>query len=122
MRLGMWNRLYVVVAALALLVVPLAAEVKMMGSRDQTITDQQHFCIKMNDQVRAKDINLWLKGNQMCYDDAMKATIQHPDLLAFWRDGLVATAIGLVLLYLLLLGSVSTFRWVRRGKETLQVK
>ena len=117
MRLGLWNRAFVVFAVLTLAALPVVGLFMVNQHSSDRITDQQSFCMKMNDHIHDKDMALWVKGSDMCLQDAIKAANHPLDNWGLWRDGL-GFAAGLVVFAYLFIWSISaTARWVWAGRK-----
>ena len=119
MRLGLWNRLYVVFAALTLAILPLIGLAIVSEQHFDTIADQEKFCLRMNDQIhdKDKDINLWVKGSELCYHDARTAIGSPFDRWEVWRGALAFTVGAVVILYLLAWAINATARWIWAGRK-----
>lgn len=119
MRLGLWNRLYVVFAALTLAILPLIGLAIVSEQHFDTIADQEKFCLRMNDQIhdKDKDINLWVKGSELCYHDARTAIGSPFDRWEVWREGLAFAIGAIVVFYALARAIAATVRWVWAGRK-----
>lgn len=115
MRLGFWNRLAVVAAAISLIAAPTYITFDMGRSQRETIDLLYKSCIQS--AVNRKVVAEALQAQKVCDDFLSKSYDSSPVSWSVWRELAFGTAAVIACIYLIILTFVIICKWVWRGRE-----
>lgn len=114
-RLGMWNRLALVLSVLAVAIVPVTIYQSYVS---QAYVNREHWyqdCRRINAGTGAGDLKAWLQRDEKCTDILTKPIIK-PSSGFYWEQ-VFLTAFACVIVYGLIWIVVATGKWIWRGRD-----
>jgi hypothetical protein len=114
-RLGMWNRLAIVAAVLTLAIAPLWVISDQNRANFEAREAGLRLCRKLNAGTGKDDFEAWMERDQGCFDEFTRPL---PKLgWDFYLDALMWTAVICAVTYILIWLTISTAKWVWRGRQ-----
>ena len=117
-KLGLWNRLALVVSVIALLVAPLYAAFSKASAYEQMREARYQLCLaraKADYGNRPYSADLF-EAETKCRDERFDPNGTYKWSWGAWQAWLLITASACALLWLLLAGVVWSVKWVWRGR------
>lgn len=118
MTLGVWNRLAIVSAVLALIIVPIGLMVLMFSDMSDGIRASYELC---NRWASDGPVDLMDGSYKRCTDE-MSAGYERAGNAAYswqtWFEFAIGTLVACAIIYGLVWATVATARWVLRGRRT----
>ncbi len=114
-RLGMWNRLALVLTVLATVIVPAVVYEDYLSESYKNREVYYQMCRRTNAGTANGDMTAWLKRDAACMDELTKPVT--PPSANFYWELTYSTILGCVAVYLIIWAAVATAKWVWRGRQ-----
>jgi len=110
LRIGFWNRLYLAIALVALIVAPIAWMFHIGAEESEASRSWIRYCETSNLSVTPSDY----EGYQRCIDLRRYA---RPHILDEMREAALVVVVLSVVIWVVLAGLIALARWVARGRR-----